>query len=84
MHEGLEKVGDPEMPLHKSVKVKPGMQWRPQDSEDARAMRFLARRGAYREWNQPKREMMLHAAKLEGQDHQRSLILKSETRLMSL
>jgi hypothetical protein len=38
------------------VKVKPGLHWRRQCVEDARAMRHLPRRVAHREWNQPRRE----------------------------
>lgn len=78
--EGLEKAADPRMPFHKSVKVKPGMQWRSQDVEDARDMGFLARRAAY----SPKERCMLQTAKLEGQRHQRSLKLKSQTLVLSL
>jgi hypothetical protein len=38
------------------VKVKPGLPWRPQDVGDASTVRYLLRKTANREWNQPKRK----------------------------
>lgn len=80
LKEGLEKAADPRMPLHKSVKVKPEMQWRSQDVEEARAMGFLARRAAY----SSKERCMLQTAKLEGQRYQRSLKYKFQALVLSL
>jgi len=33
--------------------------WRPQDVQDARAMGYLLRKAADREWNQPRRKMFV-------------------------
>lgn len=49
LHEGSEK------PLHKAVKVWPGLHWRLQDIRGARAMGYLPWRAVYKEWDQPKR-----------------------------
>ena len=38
------------------MKAKPGLSWRPQNIEDDRAMGYLPRKVANREWNQPKRK----------------------------
>jgi hypothetical protein len=38
------------------MKVMPKLFWRFQDVGDARAVEYLPRRVAIREWNQPKRE----------------------------
>jgi hypothetical protein len=42
----------PGRPLHKVVKVTPGLHWEPQDVGDAVAMEHLPRTS--RVWNQPK------------------------------
>lgn len=53
----LNKEG-PDRPLREAVNVKPGWQRRPQeDIRDARPVRYLPRRAAYREWYRPKKEM---------------------------
>lgn len=49
--------GGQERPLGEAVKVKPGLLWRPQDVGDARAVGYLPRRAANREWDQPRREV---------------------------
>ena len=38
------------------VAVKFKLSWRPQDVRDARAMRYLLRNAANREWKQPRRK----------------------------
>jgi hypothetical protein len=38
------------------VRVKPKIQWRPQDEGDTRNMECLPRKAAGNEWSQPKRE----------------------------
>lgn len=50
LHEG------PETPLCEVVKIKPGLQWRCRDVRGVRALGYLLRRAAHREWNQPKSE----------------------------
>ena len=42
--------------MSEALKVKSGLPWRPQDVRDARAVGYLLRRAATREWNQLKRE----------------------------
>ena len=42
--------------LCEAVKLKPGLPWRLHEVGDARAMGFLPRKAANREWNQPKRK----------------------------
>ena len=56
----------PESPLLEAVKVQPGLPWRPQDVEDARAMRYLPGRAADTEWNQTKREKYVNKAERSG------------------
>ena len=41
----------------RSSEVKLGLPWRPQDVRDARAMGYLLRKAATREWNQSKKEV---------------------------
>lgn len=48
-----------------AVKVKPGLPWRPQDVGDSRALGYLLRKAADREWSQPKREKCLVVNKSE-------------------
>lgn len=49
--------------LHQAVQVWPGLQWRPQDFGDVRAERYIHRRAAYIDWNQPKREIYVVVSK---------------------
>lgn len=63
---GVSLHGGPERPLSEAVKVKPGFPWRPQDVEDARAMRYLPGRAADTEWNQTKREKYVNKAERSG------------------
>ena len=48
--------GGPGRPLSEAVQVKSGLPWKHQDVSDARAMGYLPRKTANREWNQPKRK----------------------------
>ena len=59
LHGGLE------WPLCEAVKAKPGLSWRPQNIEDDRAMGYLPRKVANREWNQPKRKKCAAVNKAE-------------------
>lgn len=52
---GKSLHGGQERPLHEAMKVKPGLYWRPQDVGDDRAVVYLPRTAAHREWNQFKR-----------------------------
>ena len=54
-----------ERPLCEAVKVKPGLPWRPQEVRDARALEYLLRRAANREWNLPKRKNYVEVNKTE-------------------
>ena len=54
-----------ETTLCEAVKVKPRLPWRPQDVRDARAMGYLLRKAASREWNQSKREKCVAVSKAE-------------------
>lgn len=54
--------------LHEVVEVKPGLHWIPQNVGDAKAMRFLPRRVAYRKCNQSKRVIYVAASKGGGME----------------
>ena len=47
--------------------------WRPQDVQDARAMGYLLRQAANREWNQPKR-IVQQATKMKGVEDLKSAL----------
>lgn len=53
---GVSLHGDLERSLCEAMKVKPGLPWRPQNVGDTRAVGYLQRRAANREWNQPMRK----------------------------
>ena len=57
--------GGPERLLCEAVVVKPGLPWRSQDVGDARAVGFMLRKVANREWNQPKRKKYVAVNKAE-------------------
>lgn len=57
--------GGLERSLHGTVKVKSRLSWRPQDVGEARTVRYLPRRAANREWNQPQRGV-LQSTRLRG------------------
>lgn len=60
--------------MYETVKVKPGLLWRPQDVEYGSAVEYLPRRAANGEGNQPKKkkqnshqaEMMNHSPDVYG------------------
>ena len=62
---GISLNGGLERPLCEAVKLKPGLPWRPQNVGDARAIGYLSRRAANREWNQPKRKKCVSVNKAE-------------------
>ena len=62
---GMSLCGGLERPVCESVKVKPGLPWRPQDVGKARAAEYLPRRAANREWNQPRRKKCVVVNKVE-------------------
>lgn len=45
--------------MHKAVRVKPGLHGRARDVDEARAVEYLPRAAAVREWKQPEREANL-------------------------
>ena len=49
-----------------AVMVKPGLPWRPHYFRDTRAIKYLPRRTANREWNQPKRKKCVAINKAKG------------------
>ena len=57
--------GGLERPLCETVKLKPGLLWRPQDVGDAKAVGDLSRRAADREWNQPSSKKCVAVSKAE-------------------
>lgn len=61
---GVSQRGVPERPLWEAVKVTMWLPWRPQDVRDARAMEFLPKRAANRDWNQPKKKKCMQSIKL--------------------
>jgi hypothetical protein len=50
-------VGSPEKAMCKAVKVKPKLQWRPQDVGAVRDMEFLLRKAINTEWSQEREGM---------------------------
>ena len=50
MHGGLER------PMSDTIKMKPELQWRPQDAGGARVLGHLPGNTAKREWKKPKRK----------------------------
>lgn len=48
----------PEMLMHEAMKVKPELQWRPQEFRDARNKKYLPMKASVRVWTQSKREAM--------------------------
>ena len=48
LDEGLEKI------LHEALKLRPGLPWKPQNIEDARAMGYLQKKAVNGDWNKPK------------------------------
>ena len=63
---GVSLHGGQERPLNESVKVKPGLPWRPQDVRDARALGYLLKRAANTGPNHPKKNSVLHSASMKG------------------
>ena len=62
---GVSLNGGLKKPLHDAVRLKLVLPWRPQDVGNSKAMRYLLRRAANREWNQPKREKCVAVKKAE-------------------
>ena len=62
-------------PLHKAVKVKLGLPWRPQDVQDARVMGYQVRKAVNREWNQLKREKCVAVIKAKRSWRSENLLL---------
>jgi hypothetical protein len=62
---GVYLYGGLERPFCESVKVKPGLPWRPQDVGDAIVVGCLPRRAANKEWNQTKTEKHFAVNKAE-------------------
>ena len=62
---GVSLHGGPERPLHKAVRSKSILPWRPQDIGDARVIGFLLRKAANGEWNQSKRKKCVVINKAE-------------------
>jgi hypothetical protein len=58
--------GSIERALNEAVKMKPGLLLRSQNVGDARAVAYLPRRTANREWNQPKRKKCVAINKAKG------------------
>jgi hypothetical protein len=48
----------PERVIHDAIKVKPKLQWKPQDISVARNVESLLKKAAGNEWSHPKREAM--------------------------
>jgi hypothetical protein len=67
---------------HEAVKLK--LTWRPQDVKDARAVGYLLRKAANREWNQPKRMMFVIVKKDEKGVEDLKTSLTSVTSMQSL
>ena len=74
--------GGLERPVCEVVKMKPGWPWRPQDVGNARAMGYLPRKVANREWNEPQRSM-LHSTKMKGVGDLKR-VLTSDVEMQSL
>ena len=62
---GLYLHQGPEKPLCGTVKVKPGLLWRPRDVGNNRDVEYFLRGAAEREWNQPKGENYVVVNKAE-------------------
>ena len=77
LHRGQER------PLHESVKVKPGLPWRPQDVRDARALGYLLKKAANTGPNHPKKNSVLHSASMKGVGDLKS-VLTSYMKMQSL
>lgn len=65
MAEGSLQEG-PERPLCEAVDTKPGLQWRPQDVENARDGRDPPEESSGREWNHPQEREGFVVTELEG------------------
>jgi hypothetical protein len=58
--------------------------WRPQDVKDARAMGYLPRKAANREWNQPRRKKFVAVNKNEKGTEDLETALTSDMKMQSL
>lgn len=70
-------------PLYEVVTLTPGLPWRTQDVGDTRAMVYLSRKAANREWNSPKERSVLQSTKLTGVGDLKS-VLTSDMEMQSL
>jgi hypothetical protein len=57
--------------------------WRPQNVQDDRAMGYLLRKAAYREWNQPRRKMSVAVNKDERGARDLKIAMTSDMEMQS-
>lgn len=70
--------GGPERPLCDAAKVKPELQWRPEDVRDAIVVGSLPRRAAYGKWRHLRRQTCIAGSRAGEADPLRPLKLKSQ------